>query len=341
MNFKHPDRLYKSDRLNYIVNRMRLRQDITPAMLAAELHVSERTIYRDLRNLEKDNSLKKRYSRREGRYLLETELQLPPITFTPSEALALFIAASNPALSKDNFYSEDLRSSLTKLALLLSPDPADGEAKPEPEFLHGYAVVSEPISITTDSIQRPMAEMIRRAMTSNHKLRFRYWFNGIGRAEDLVVAPYDLRYIDSDWYLLGQCDRNTIKLFKIGRMRSVEMLEDRFRYPRHFSADSHFARALENAGDSEQEIRAKIWFSNAVSNMVLDNRSQQFVAVEPNREDGILCTLVVNSFPEIIWWILSYGSDAMVLEPLQLREECRKTALAMVRLYGEPTPAEI
>src|SRR5579859_2107882 len=121
MNVKHPNRLYKSDRLNHIVNRMRLNQDITPAMLADELSVSERTIYRDLRFLESGNALRKRYSRREGRYMLETELHLPPLILTPSEALALFTAASNPALSKDNFYAFDLRSALEKVATALSP----------------------------------------------------------------------------------------------------------------------------------------------------------------------------------------------------------------------------
>src|SRR5579862_9291226 len=86
MNNKHPDRVYKNERLNYIVGRMRVRQDITPAQLAQELHVSERTIYRDLRLLEKgQQAFKKRYSRREGRYLLETELSLPPLNLTPSE----------------------------------------------------------------------------------------------------------------------------------------------------------------------------------------------------------------------------------------------------------------
>src|SRR5579859_6890337 len=123
MNVKHPNRLYKSDRLNHIVSRMRLNQDITPAKLAQELHVSERTIYRDLRFLETGNALRKRYSRREGRYMLETELHLPPLTLTPSEALALFTAAANPALSKDNFYAPDLRSALAKVAAALSPAP--------------------------------------------------------------------------------------------------------------------------------------------------------------------------------------------------------------------------
>ena len=115
MNSKYTDRLFRSDRLDYIVNRMRLRQDITPSMLAAELQVSERTVYRDLRSLQQGNTLKKRYSRREGRYMLETELRLPPVTLTSLEALALITAAANPALSRANIFAEDLRSALTKL----------------------------------------------------------------------------------------------------------------------------------------------------------------------------------------------------------------------------------
>jgi predicted DNA-binding transcriptional regulator YafY len=333
MNAKHSDRLYKSDRLNYIVNRMRLRQDITPAMLADKLHVSERTIYRDLRSLEKGNALKKRYSRREGRYMLETELQLPPLTLSPSEALALFIAASNPALSKDNFYSEDLRSGLSKLARLLSPEAQSEEPAQEPEFLPGYAVVNAPITITTESIKRPTLELIRRAMSSNRKLRFLYWSSAAGQADEMIVSPYDVRQLGSDWFLLAQAERGPIRTYKIGRMRAVEMLPDRFRFPRRFSADSFFARALEVQGQQDDEIRARIRFTAAVSDMVLDSRSQQFEAVEPQPDGGVICTLLINSTREIIWWILSYGAEAEVLEPASLRDECCKTAQAMAKLY--------
>src|SRR5262249_20934762 len=159
----------KADRLNYIVNRMRAKQDITPTALAEELHVSERTIYRDLRALEKKQSFKKRYSRREGRYVFESELTLPPLTLTPSEALAIYTAASNPALANDNFFSTDLRSGLAKITGSLAPDVAK-----EVQALEGRVSVG-PLTLTTDSIQQPTKERIRRAMRSNRKLRIRYW----------------------------------------------------------------------------------------------------------------------------------------------------------------------
>src|SRR5579859_5584207 len=180
MNVKHPNRLYKSDRLNHIVNRMRLNQDITPAMLADELSVSERTIYRDLRFLESGNALRKRYSRREGRYMLETELHLPPLILTPSEALALFTAASNPALSKDNFYALDLRSALAKVVAALSPNE---ETQAAPVAEGAFA----PLAVTTDSIQRPTLELIRRAMRSNRKLRLQYWATSPEHERTLTV----------------------------------------------------------------------------------------------------------------------------------------------------------
>src|SRR5262249_1669134 len=146
------------------VNRMRVRQDITPAKLAAELHVSERTIYRDLRFLEKGQSLKKRYSRREGRYMLETELHLQPLILTPSEALALYSAASNPALSGDNILAADLRSGLSKIGSALMPDPNRSTELRDARSADGS------LGLTFESIQRPVMEMIRRAMRSNRKV---------------------------------------------------------------------------------------------------------------------------------------------------------------------------
>jgi predicted DNA-binding transcriptional regulator YafY len=335
MNAKHSDRLYKSDRLNYIVNRMRLRQDITPAMLATELHVSERTIYRDLRYLEKGNTLKKRYSRREGRYMLETELQLPPLVLTPSEALALFTASSNPALAKGNFYADDLRSGLSKLAQLLSAETHREMPESEPEFLHGYAVVSEPISVTTNSILRPTLEMIQRAMSSNRKLRYIYWSSASDRAEEVIAAPYDVRHDGPNWFLLAQPDRAEARVYRIVRMRGLEILPDRFRYPRRFSADSFFARAMEAHGKQDEEIRVKIRFSTSVADVVLGSRSQQFAAIDQEADGSVICTLLVSSTREIVWWILSFGIDAEVIEPQSLRDECCKIATTMAQLYQE------
>ncbi|HZT43639.1 MAG TPA: WYL domain-containing protein [Chthonomonadaceae bacterium] len=325
MNIKHPDRLYKSDRLNYIVNRMRVRQDITPSKLAEELHVSERTIYRDLRFLEKGQALRKRYSRREGRYLLETELNLPPITLTPSEALALTTAGSNPALAHHNFYAGDLRSGLRKIETALAPTPP----KSGEERTDGAAVS------TRDSIHRPTLEMIRRAMRSNRKIRIRYMPPANDREQTLTIAPYDVRQQNGSWYLLANSpDHGMIRTFKINRVRAVEILNDRFRFPRRFSADDCFAKAWEATGKSDDEVTVRVRFKPSVADVVTENCQRQFDKMEKQPDGSLICTTTVNNASEIAWWVLSYGSAAEVLGPPELRSDFARTAREMADMYS-------
>jgi len=326
MNIKHPDRLYKADRLNYIVNRMRVRQDITPSKLAEELHVSERTIYRDLRFLEKGQALRKRYSRREGRYLLETELNLPPITLTPSEALALTQAGSNPSLAYHNFFAGDLRSGLRKIETALAPAPAKGGGE---ERADG-ATVS-----TRDSIHRPTLEMIRRAMRSNRKVRIRYMPPAGDREQTLTIAPYDVRQNGSSWYLLASSpEHGMIRTFKINRVRAVEILNDRFRFPRRFSADECFAKAWESTGRSDDEVTVQVRFKPSVAGVVYENCQRQFDTMEKQPDGSLICTTTVNNTAEIAWWILGFGSMAEVQGPPELRAEFGRTAREMADIYS-------
>ncbi len=361
MNVKNVDRRYKADRLGYIVNRMRVRQDITPTHLAEELNVSERTIYRDLCSLEKGNALQKRYSRREGRYLLENELNLPPLVLTPSEATALFTAASNPALSRDNFFAPDLRAALNKVARALAPDNgavlANGGTAPganeirESELRENtganatdaqetnHSTHSGEVSpaITLDSIQRPTLEIIRRAIRSNHKLSLHHWSSPHSERAQ-VVAPYELRVQkegeQEHWYLLANSETQGVRTFKISRVRGVEILADRFRFPRRFSADAYFDRAAQTAADGEEDMRVVVRFTPAVANLALEGRGHQFTGMVREADGALLCTACVSSLVEIAWWVLSYGDQAEVLSPPELREQFAQTARGMTLTYA-------
>ena len=371
MNVKKSDRLYKSDRLSYIANRMRVCQDITPTMLAEELHISERTVYRDLRNLEKGNSLQKRYSRREGRYLLEGELNLPPLTLTPSEALALFTSASNPALAHDNFFAADLRSGLKKVAHLLtsgsqatgaqaqtSAAGAENDGQPENEARaedHRSANSQSPadspaadtqeapihLGLTSHSIQRPLLETIRRAMRSNRKLHLMYWSPATDSEKTLLVSPYHLREVSQHWYLLANSEEHgAIRTFKISRVRKAEMAEDRFRFPRGFSADTFFERAWQANGSHDDAINVVARFAPSVANLVHGSRGHQFSEMVYESDGSLVCTVAVNSLKEISWWILSYGSRAEVLSPPELRAQFAQVAQELTSRYAQP-PAPI
>ncbi len=330
MNVKRPDRIYKSDRLNYIVDRMRVRQDITPAALAEELRVSERTVYRDLLSLERGQALKKRYSRREGRYLLENELHLPPLTLTPSEALALYTAASNPSLIAENSLAADLRAGLDKIGNALLPHPGGGPDGNAERATYGS------LNLTVESIQRPMMEMIRRALRSNRKIRLRYWSSAGDGERQLAVAPYDLRFMHGGWYLLALSEEyGGVRPFKLGRIRAVEILPERFRFPRRFSADDLFAKAWETHGGKEEEVEVRIRFAPAMAAHVMESSGRQFATMEKQADNSLVCTCLTHSFKDLTWWALSYGASAEVLSPPELRAQFVQIAKEMTLLYTD------
>lgn len=328
MNAKNPDRLNKSERLKYIVNRMRVRDDITPAMLAEELRVSERTIYRDLSSLEKGQSLTKRYSRSEGRYLLEQELILPMLSLTPSEALALYAAAANPALKDDNFLAADLRNGLTKLSRALIPD---GEGQTPPATLS-----IAPFSMTRNSIERPLMERLRRAMRSNRKVRVRYWACAENIEHSLLIAPYELFQKEKDWYLMGQSDdAGGVRLFHIRYMRGAEVTMERFRYPRRYSADDLRRDAMEPYGGDDC-LDVRICFAPEAVPLVIESRGQQFSSMETLPDGSLICTASVANPKELLWWVLAYGHHAEVLSPPEVRAAFSQVAHAMAATYETP-----
>lgn len=326
MNAKNPERRLKNERLSYIVNRMRNHTDVTPTLLATELNISERTIYRDLRSLEKGQSLSKRYSRSEGRYLLEQELVLPALCFTPSEALALYAAAANPALNDDNFYASDLRSSLTKLSHVLIPD-AEGETLPANLSI-------PPSSMTRYSIERPLMERLRRAMRSNLKVHLRYWACADNVEHRLLISPYEIFQKENRWYLMGNSDEaGGVRLFLITCMRAAEITTEHFRYPRRYDAEALRQNAVEPyGGDACHEVR--ICFHPSVVKLVIESRGQQFSSMETLPDNSLVCTTIISNPREVLWWILSYGTYAEVLSPPETRAQFAQVAREMVAAYA-------
>ena len=327
MNVKHPERRTKSDRLGYIVSRMRVRQDITPARLAEELAVSQRTVYRDLRSLERGQALKKRYSRREGRYLVETELALPPITLTPAEAAAIYSAAANPALLETCSMASELRAGLRKLGLTLAQEDSESS---ETEASLPIA----PFSLPDAMLYRPLIETIRRAQRTNRKISLRFWLDAEQQARSFTISPYGLESRENHWYLLGQCEElGGIRLFPLAHIRYSEVLTERFRLPRRFQAESAFADAWQTEAVTGQDTAIRVRFASSAAPHVVSSRGQQFANMETLPDGSLICTALLSRRSDLNWWILSFGSAAEVLSPPELREEFARVAQDMAKCY--------
>jgi len=206
----------RADRLFQIVQELRRQKLVTARHLAGLLEVSERTIYRDIRDLAASGVPI------DGEagvgYVLQRGYDLPPLMFTEEEIEALVLGAriieswADPALAKA---AGDV---VAKVEAVL------------PENLRDQ-VSRTPLSAPADHKTVPLsvdAAAIRAALRNRRKLHFHYC-NAESRASERVVRPLALAFYGPVWLLIAWCElRADFRAFRLDRMERMTVLEDRF-----------------------------------------------------------------------------------------------------------------
>jgi predicted DNA-binding transcriptional regulator YafY len=152
----------RADRLFQIVQLIRGRRLTTAAFLARRLEVSERTVYRDVADLQRQGVPI------EGEagigYRLGAGFELPPLMFTQDEARALVAAARLAQSWLDAGMATDVEGALGKILSVLPP-----AARAWAESLALYAPPA-----FQDEAARQRLQTLREAVQSRHRLRLDY-----------------------------------------------------------------------------------------------------------------------------------------------------------------------
>jgi predicted DNA-binding transcriptional regulator YafY len=206
----------RADRLFDIIQMLRRRKLTTARQLAEALEVSERTIYRDIRDLIVSGVPI------DGEagvgYLLRRGFDLPPLMFTPTEIEALVLGARIVAASGDPELAAAAEDALVKVEAVL------------PERLRDVAEATAlypPIGRSPPTIGLDLAEL-RSALRRHRKLRFAY-VNAQGEGTRRTVRPLCLLYYGPIWLLVAWCElRTDFRSFRLDRIAEPEVLEEGF-----------------------------------------------------------------------------------------------------------------
>lgn len=206
----------RTDRLYGIVEELRA---IAPrprsaAWLAGRFEVSTRTVERDISALQQTGVPVWAEPGRTGGYCLDTAMTLPPLNFSPDEAVALAVALRG--LAGTPFHQAGNTALRKLLAAMHDTDAQDAtDLAARIHFVGASAEAS------------PIPAVLTQAVTARQVLRLRYTDRtGVGTVRD--VEP--LGYVGSTagWYLLGWCRlREGIRVFKIDRIDRVTATAER------------------------------------------------------------------------------------------------------------------
>lgn len=207
----------RADRLFQIVQLIRGRRLTTATFLAQRLEVSERTVYRDVADLQHQGVPI------EGEagvgYRLGPGFQLPPLMFTQDEAGALVAAARLAQSWVDPAMAHDIEAALGKILSVL---PSVARTSAEAIALYAPA-------LALDDTTRARLQTVREAVQSHHKLRLAY--RDLGGADSVrTVRPLGCFYWGKVWTLSAWCElRNDFRGFRIDRIETLDVLPERFR----------------------------------------------------------------------------------------------------------------
>jgi predicted DNA-binding transcriptional regulator YafY len=199
----------------------RHRRPVSGELLADELGISLRTLYRDVATL---NGQGARIDGEPGMgYIMRPGFMLPPLMFSEDEIEALVLGSRWVAKRADKPLGQAARNALAKIAAVLPPDLQDGlEASP---LLVGVSVeAAGDTELTT----------IRQAIRAERKLRIRYTSED-GSKTRRTIWPFAVGFFDRVRVVAAWCEtRKAFRHFRTDRIAALTLTETR--YPRRRQA---------------------------------------------------------------------------------------------------------
>lgn len=207
----------RADRLFHIVQLIRGRRLTTAAFLAARLEVSERTVYRDVADLQHQGVPI------EGEagvgYRLGAGFELPPLMFSAGEARALVAATRLAQAWLDPALARDAEQALGKILSVLPR-----QTRAAAESLALYAP-----SFSVDPAVQQQLQTLREAVQARRTVTLAYQ-DAAGQPSQRRVRPLGCFFWGKVWTLAAWCEtRQAFRSFRLDRMDTLQVHDSVFR----------------------------------------------------------------------------------------------------------------
>ncbi len=204
--------------------------------LAEGFEVSVRTIERDILALQEAGVPISTQLGRRGGYVLDPSMTLPPLNFTPAEAVAMAVGLRR---LDDTPWSRDARTALLKV---LAAMPA-GAASRARILAEGVRLLVQPLSAPDQAI----ADAVVHAVEDAKPILIDYLDVG-GQTTVREVEPHHVVLGPNGSYVTGWCRlRQDERVFRMDRIHSVQPLPGTFQQP------------VREVGIEDYETRTPAW----------------------------------------------------------------------------------
>jgi len=299
----------KIDRLIGILSILLQQEKITAPELAEKFEVSRRTINRDIEHLCRAGIPLVTIRGKNGGISIMDNYKMDRTLLTSSDMKAIFAGLKSLDSVSGTKRYQQLMEKLSS-------------GRPEGVFSGDY--ISIDLSSWYKSTLAPKIEKIRQAIEKQEVIAFDYY--GPKGESHRNLEPYRLVFKWSSWYIWGYClDKEDFRLFKLNRMSEVE------RTGKHFKIQELDVPEPPSAVFIKPKICAKVLFEPEAKWRLIDD-----FGVDSFKEQADGKLLFIFDFMDadnLFNWLLSFGCQAELLEPVELRRLFEENIRKMMKKY--------
>ncbi len=215
-------------RLTAILTQLQSKRLLTATILAEKFSVSVRTIYRDIRTLEKAGvpiitEEGKGYSIMEG-------YRVPPVMFTEAQANALITAEQLVLQNKDTSFIKDYTEAIEKVKAVLKYSIQDKAN-----------LLSERIRFDQNNYRERNSSNLSdlQFALTNFRLTKIEYTNEQNKTTTRNIEPFALLSTEN-WLMVAYCRlRNEFRFFRLDRIKNLEILTENFE-PHKMTLEEYF-----------------------------------------------------------------------------------------------------
>lgn len=311
------------ERVLYLVPQASGPEGASIAELAAEMEVSPERILRDIEEVTARDyyhpagwvaDLQISVEKDTVTVWTTGELQRP-VRLSPREALALALGLRLLADGTEGGRREELLSLAGRLDQGLASVPAE-------PMTAGFALDGG------DRHGNGLLALVRNGAAERSRCRLAYLKPGETEPEGRLVAPYALVFSRGHWYVIGHSvEADAVRVFRLDRVLEAEPTAETFEIPSDFDpADYVGEGAVFQAGE---EVEAVVRYSRSIARWISEREE-----VEEGPDGSVIVRHQVADPRWIVRHVLSYGPEAEILEPAEMRDLARETVAAELHAGG-------
>lgn len=279
--------------------------------LADKFQVSIRTIYRDIKSLEKAGV--PIYSEAGYGYSLAGGYRLPPTLFSKDEALSFAVAEKLMHQYLDKELSRQFSNALSKMKSVLRTSDKESIQTIEDQVLLKSnrklfnQEVPTALSTLFSSIAQKLQVTIKYQKADSHK------------AEERTVEPVGVFQENGYWYFMAYCHlRKEVRQFRLDRIKTIWITTEPFQQKL-----KDLAYYLEQkVVKKEVHPTATIWVTKQMQAFMCWERQLYGFIKETEKDGGFEMVFEHNPKHQYLQrWLLAFGDGIRIIKPESLKQE--------------------